>query len=67
MIMELIKFDCCDFVFLNHVVSFYPIKKGYRVEVTQTTGKQKTVKFTEVLNPPSLHVAETLILKLFKD
>ena len=65
--MELIRFTFCDFIFSNHKVSFYPIVKGYRVEVTQTTGTQKTTKFIEVLNAPSLHVAETLILKLFKD
>lgn len=65
--MELIQFNYCDFIFSNHKVSFYPIGKGYRAEITQITGMKKTVKFIEVLNPPSLHVAETLILKLFKD
>lgn len=65
--MELIRFNFCEFSFIKHKVLFIPIVKGYRVEVTQTTGEKKTVKTTEILNPPSLHVAETLILKLFKD
>ena len=65
--MELIGFNYCEFIFKKHKVVFYEISKGYRVEVTQTTGTQKTTKFIEVLNAPSLHVAETLILKLFKD
>ena len=65
--MELIRFNYCEFNFFNHKVVFYEISKGYRVEVTQTSAGMKVTKTTDILNPPSLHVAETLILKLFKD
>ena len=65
--MELIQFNYCEFIFYNHKVCFYKINKGYRVDVTQTSAGMKVTKTTEILNPPSLHVAETLILKLFKD
>ena len=65
--MELISFNYCQFNFKSHTVIFYPVRKGYRVEVTETRDASKVTKYIDVLNTPSLHTAETLILKLFKD